>query len=99
MTFRIGQQVVAVRDHRQGCFKKGDVFTVLDVKKHCCKEGVLIQIKCKTPARWDGESECNCCGYINTGIWFCQYYFKPLLATFKTMTFKQVINQVVTSDN
>lgn len=35
--FYIGQKIVAIKDHSQGIFKKGDEFTVLAVRDALCK--------------------------------------------------------------
>ena len=43
--FYIGQKVVAIKDHSQGMFKKGDEFTILDITKRCCRSLVDIGIK------------------------------------------------------
>lgn len=40
--FYIGQEVVAIRDHSMGFFKKGQEFTVLGIKKSCCEWDVNI---------------------------------------------------------
>lgn len=42
--FYIGQKVVAIKDHSQGIFKKGDEFTVLSLHKGCCSNLVDIGI-------------------------------------------------------
>lgn len=40
--FYIGQQVVAIRNHSQGYFKKGQIFEVLDIMKGCCHYAIRI---------------------------------------------------------
>lgn len=40
--FYIGQKIVAIKDHSQGVFKKGDEFTVLGIKKMCCENAIDI---------------------------------------------------------
>jgi len=36
MNFYVGQEVVAIRDHSQGIFKKGQEFVIRGIKKGCC---------------------------------------------------------------
>lgn len=99
--FKIGDRVVAVRDHCDGKFKIGDVFTIHDVRKgmcNCDRWEVGIGI-----ASLGGNTRCTRCGKRETnttGIWwFSSKAFTKLLSTFSRMTFKEVINEVVTCDN
>ena len=34
--FFIGQEVVAIKDHSEGNFKKGNEFVILGIKEDCC---------------------------------------------------------------
>lgn len=95
--FRIGDRVISLADHPTGSFKKGQEFTVRDMRKGCCSWEVDVGIKSDADAL-----ECLRCGHIevHTGVSWKRYdYFAPLLATFSRMTFKEVINEVVTCEN
>lgn len=57
--FYIGQKIVAIRDHSAGLFKKGQEFTVLNLKESTCMcKDDLIDIGIKSPC---GISYCRIC--------------------------------------
>lgn len=78
--WRIGQTIVAIKDHSQRKFKQGDVFEINGLKKSFCKcVYTLIDIGISTVAT---HSECGHCNIIvksNDNIhWFGEDMFKPI---------------------
>lgn len=84
--FYIGQKIVAIKDHSQGIFKKGDEFVVLDIKK-CC-ENTLIEIGLE----WGNRNTICFCSKNHSGNWFADWMFAPI--ELSTTTFEDVIKQV-----
>lgn len=84
--FYIGQKIVAIKDHSQGIFKKGDEFVVLGLSE-CCKRP-LVNIIANTKKT---KSECGC-GNIFLGHWFYESMFLPI--ELSNTTFEDVIKQL-----
>lgn len=92
--FYIGQKILAIKDHSQGMFKKGDEFTVINVKKHQCKCGFyVLNIGLKTS---NNQIRCTVCKTIINNYtdinWFFEGYFAPI--ELSTTTFEDVIKEV-----
>lgn len=94
--FHIGQDIVAIVDHSQGCFKKDDVFIALDVSiSRCCNEP-LVDIG----IREDGEAVLyitNCtCGkdtVSNSHVsWFFSHCFAPLDSLVNIEELSEILN-------
>jgi len=77
--FYVGQKVVAIRDHSQKLFKKGQEFIVLNVKEPFCKCGIQqVDIGIPSPVCITICHDC-CKEFQNNGIaWFCNTSFAPL---------------------
>lgn len=88
--FYVGQRVVAISDHSQGAFKKGDEFTIGSIVKTCCKWCVTIGIKANYTIR-----QCSVCKqeYLAEQQWlFNADMFVPLEEKeFKNITFEKLI--------
>jgi len=79
MNWCIGQGIVAVRDHAQGCFKKGDEGTIMSLKASCCTVPVIMQVTCmKVPVYFGPTTICPKCGTRHEGHWANESYFAPL---------------------
>lgn len=86
--FYIGQKIVAIKDHSQGIFKKGDEFTVLGVKKMCHENNIDVGFKTNLYYH-----ECQCGKYLqNNSI---HYVSQDMFATIElsSTTFEDVIKQ------
>jgi len=84
MNWYIGQEIVAVIDHRQGAFKKGDEFVIqgLQISKCKCKY-VIIDIGLQdTGDTW----KCVACDVTGTRVnsvwWFSETRFAPKQRTY-----------------
>lgn len=87
--FYIGQKIVAIKDHSQGIFKKGDEFVVLGSKNICC--GTIINIGITTEY-YHMLCDCNY-RYENNGIHWCHDdMFAPI--ELSNTTFEDVIKQL-----
>mgnify|MGYP000914605632 CR=1 FL=1 len=76
--FEVGKEVVAIRDHSQGRFKTGDVFTLRGIKQGCCSQsGLHLDIGLFTG---NGSSVCCHCETIDLSniFWFNSKSFAPL---------------------
>ena len=79
MNWNIGQDIVAIKDHSQGAFKEGDVFTIKALRKSSCRCGhITIDVGAITDIP---KSRCNHCGTVyacDTTWWFHENCFAPL---------------------
>lgn len=64
--FKVGQKIVAIKDHAEGYFKKGDIFTVLETEKTCCVNSVRIF----TSKNISGGMSCYCGKVHKTNMYF-----------------------------
>jgi hypothetical protein len=84
MNWYIGQEIVAIRDHSQGVFKKGDEFVIKGLGSPMCKcKEVVIDIgKKKLHYLW----ECPDCdvSYFKKSdtLWFSERSFAPKESTY-----------------
>lgn len=81
--FAPGDEVVAIQDHRDGEFKKGDEFIIRQIKKLCCHIEVDIGI---FDIDMNG-STCDGCGaLLETGqiLFIEQYHFAPKLSSLQS---------------
>lgn len=96
--FYVGQKVVAIEDHTQGFFNKGDEFTVYSIEKNCCGYKITIGI----PKR-KKYSFCSFCNkeklIIGNQSPFNARKFTPITSTFQAITYKEVIKQEQLSIN
>jgi len=74
--FYVGQKVVAIKDHSQGVFKKGDEFVVLNIMKNCCNWQIDVGIKGTSHV---GQCTCGHDFIKNASVWWVnQRCFTPL---------------------
>lgn len=94
--FYIGQEIVAIKDHSQGAFKKGDEFIVTDCYRNNCKckmWGVTIGINHTTSSH-----NCTACNTYNlTNLskeWFFNVTcFAPKIQLSEFVSLKQFSEQ------
>lgn len=71
MKWYIGQEIVCIKTHTQGVFKKGETYTIKGIIERCgC--GVLLDIGFKA-TNYIGENvKCPDCGgiYLKSSIWY-----------------------------
>lgn len=73
--FRVGMEVIAIRTHSEGEFKKGERFIIQGIKKGCKCVGWLLDI-----GYTGAGTYCNSCkmNYGNNISWFGAYSFRPI---------------------
>lgn len=96
MNFKIGQKVVAIKDHTSGVFKKGDVFTVKNILPSFCKcKQVLIDIgKSGCTVNWCRA--CNIDSSPNNTMLFKETNFAPIITNTSTA---DIANQIFETCN
>jgi hypothetical protein len=80
MMFKAGQEVVAIRNHPDGVFKKGSIFMVRETEKSMCGcMAFIVDIGIQSKG---GDLRCVLCNGLfknHTSIWwFANHHFVPL---------------------
>lgn len=95
--FFIGQEVVAIIDHSQGIFKKGDSFIVYGLNEGCCGYTVDIGIK-----RASEYTRCGICNnrYLYSGLnrVFHHSSFSPK-QKFKAISYTKIMEEELVCEN
>lgn len=80
MGFEVGKEVVAIKDHHQGPFKKGDTFMLNAIRKGCCSYCSLQLDVGIIDESYDDYTQCDSCGNIlnEKKWWFNSKYFVHL---------------------
>lgn len=100
--FYVGQKVVAVKDHSQGVFKKGDSFSVSGVYPAVCKcpnYRITIGLSWRT-----GNRSCPICNIDGLPIssserCFDEDSFESIVEKFQAITFEKIMEKELTSVN
>lgn len=97
MNWYIGQDIVAIKEHSQNKFKKGDTFTIKGLKISECKcKNVSIDIGIKG---YSDLCHCNACNFhfknqSRDGIWwFSETRFAPLDSLVNTEEIQNLIEE------
>lgn len=93
--FYVGQKVVALNTSLS--WNKGDVFTVLGLRKPCCHWQVNIGVGVGPKGEWDSVS-CEDCGYTeqlngNTNVWANCRNFAPVQENFQSISLEKVLEK------
>lgn len=90
--FYVGQRVVALNDATNNAgysIKKGEEFTVKQIKSSCCRWIVDIGFETKV----DGNI-CGACGkvYLSYGVVWCNArHFAPITSQFQSITLEKIL--------
>ncbi len=93
--FEVGKKVIAIKDHPQNRFKKGDVFTLKGISTLSCRSSLALDIGMTLP----GELVlCAACGEVyniqTSTFWFLAMRFIPLEEEeLKQITFTKIVEQ------
>ncbi len=92
--FYVGQELVAIKDHEDGYFKKGDEFNVITIQKSNCKcpgWDVSVGLLCRTVMQ-----HCSVCMSMDleTQSGFALFHstnFAPKLPAYEFVSMKEVV--------
>lgn len=89
--FYVGQEVVAIKDHSQGAFKKGDEFKVSSIEIGCCAWVVTVGILSVKPGQI-----CMVCGHVRPArkeSMFKAYLFAPKIEISSFISMKELADK------
>jgi len=88
--FEVGQKIIAIKDHAEGYFKKGDAFNVLQIDKTCCVNVVRIF----NAKNISGGMKCVCgCSHKTNSYLFNENSFN-LFTEMSEMSYNEALNVV-----
>jgi hypothetical protein len=92
MRFEIGMQVIAIKDHSQGKFRKGDTFLVKDLTMCLCKcHTLLLDVGIFKGGTRNGCTKCDIYLPDRDTLFFSSDMFIPIQEdSFKEVTFSQI---------
>lgn len=97
--FYVGQEVVAVRDHSEGDYKKGDEFKVTGVRSGCKCTPWIISIGIKNNKPLNGCSSCVFFFFSADEAFFGAKNFAPKIESYQAITYSKVMEQETVSVN
>jgi hypothetical protein len=95
--FKVGQQVVAIKDHSRKIFLKGQVFEVLAISNNPCCSREVLHIGFSA-----SKTLCTACNnaYKSSNIWWIHSsLFVPVEEQFQAISFTKVLEQELVSVN
>lgn len=95
LDYRTGDDIVAIKDHSQGVFLKGDVFTALTMKRGSCGCIILVDIGLKSDRRFTRCPVCETNDEKTDNIWWVDARaFRKLLSRSEEADLAEVLEEV-----
>jgi hypothetical protein len=91
--FKIGGEVVVIKDHSQGVVKKGQRFIVKDIMEFSCGHSVAVDLGLRANKV---VSKCTKCGmheYTGEVFWIGTDILRPVEDDFATLTLERILRQ------
>lgn len=97
--YRAGDDIVAIKDHSQGVFLKGDVFTALTMKRGSCGCIILVDIGLKSDRPFTMCPICETKEEKTDNIWWVDARsFRKLLSRSEEADLAEVLEQVFSEE-
>lgn len=92
MKWCINQRIVAIVDHRQGLFKKGDEFIIKGLRNSICKcKEIDINIGIESMSSTNHCPVCKSEWLADAFMWFSETRFAPLEENTETTELSEVL--------
>jgi len=97
--YRTGDDIVAIRDHSQGVFLKGDVFTAMAMQRNGCGCIILVDIGLKSDRPFTKCPVCDMNDEKTDTIWWVDArMFKRLLTRSEEADLAEVLAEVMSEE-
>jgi hypothetical protein len=97
--YRAGDDIVAIKDHSQGIFKKGDVFTAVAMQRNSCGCNLVVDIGLKSDRPF---TKCPVCGMNDEKTdniwWVSAILFRRLLTRSEEEDLADVLAEVFSEE-
>jgi hypothetical protein len=96
--FKIGGEVIVIKNHSQGLVKKGDIFIVKDIMELDCKHAIIIDVGLRVDpnSQYSEISSCNKCNkrfYAGTVVWLDSRILRPVEDCFASELLKRILKE------
>ena len=99
LDYRSGDDIVAIKDHSQGVFLKGDVFTALTMKRGSCGCIILVDIGLKSDRPYTRCPVCEMNDEKTDDVWwFDARLFRRLLTRSQEEDLANVLAEVLNEE-
>ena len=96
LDYRTGDDIVAIKDHSQGVFLKGDVFTALAMQRNSCGCIILVDIGLNSDRPFTMCPVCEMKDEKTDKIWWVDARsFRRLLSRSEEADLAEVLEQVL----
>jgi hypothetical protein len=96
LDYRTGDDIIAIRDHSQGVFFKGDVFTAIALQRNSCGCIFVVDIGLKSDRRFTKCPVCDMNDEKTDNIWWVDARsFRRLLSRSEEADLAEVLEQVL----
>jgi len=96
LDYRAGDDIVAIRDHSQGVFKKGDVFTAVSLQRNGCGCIILVDIGLTSDRPFTKCPVCLMSDEKTDKIWWVDArLFRRLLSRSQEEDLREVLAEVL----
>ena len=97
--YRPGDEIVAIKDHSQGIFKKGDVFTAVAMKRNACGCNLVVDIGLKSDRPFTSCPVCGMHDEKTDNIWWVSaILFRRLLTRSEEEDLADVLAEVFSEE-
>jgi len=95
LDYRTGDDIVAIKDHSQGVFFKGDVFTAMAMQRNGCGCILLVDIGLKSDRKYTRCPVCEMNDEKTDNIWWVDARsFRRLLTKSQEADLAEVLEEV-----
>lgn len=99
LDYRAGDDIVAIKDHSQGIYTKGDVFTAHELKRNSCGCIILVDIGLKSDRRFTKCPVCDMNDEKTDNIWWVDARaFRRLLSRSEEQDLANVLAEVLSEE-
>ena len=99
LDYRPGDDIVAIKDHSQGIYKKGDVFTAEAMKRNSCGCIILVDIGLKSDRPFTQCPVCRTNDEKTDNIWWVEARaFRKLLSRSEEEDLADVLAEVFSEE-
>ena len=94
--FQVGQLVVSIHKNSSGHFKKGEIFTIKEVRKASCDcMECIVDIGKESLDEMQVCEDCNTKFFdTSTALWFSNRYFAPADTSFARNILWHIANEI-----
>lgn len=94
--YRTGDDIIAIKDHSQGVFFKGDIFTAIAMQRNSCGCILLVDIGLKSDRRFTKCPVCDMNDEKTDKVWWVDARaFRRLLSRSEESDLAEVLEQVL----